>query len=94
MIETLDSVASRILSRLGLFRLATVFVRFSHGAFGLICAKSEKWLNLAEREGFIPLPEVHEIKRFSNIPEYPYLRKYPPGRTQLCPLAHIFLAQQ
>jgi hypothetical protein len=28
-----------------------------------------------EREGFIPLPEVHEIKRFSNIPEYPYLRK-------------------
>jgi hypothetical protein len=31
---------------------------------------------LAEREGFIPLPEVHEIKRFSNIPEYPYLRKY------------------
>jgi len=29
------------------------------------------------REGFIPLPEVHELKRFSNIPEYPYLRKYP-----------------
>jgi hypothetical protein len=31
---------------------------------------------LAEREGFIPLPEVHELQRFSNIPEYPYLRKY------------------
>jgi hypothetical protein len=31
---------------------------------------------LAEREGFIPLPEVHELKRFSNIPENPYLRKY------------------
>jgi hypothetical protein len=28
------------------------------------------------REGFIPLPEVHEIKRLSNVPEYPYLRKY------------------
>ena len=32
---------------------------------------------MAEREGFIPLPKVHELQRFSNIPEYPYLRKYP-----------------
>jgi hypothetical protein len=29
------------------------------------------------REGFIPLSEVLELKRFSNTPEYPYLRKYP-----------------
>jgi hypothetical protein len=28
-----------------------------------------------ERDSY-RLPEVHEIKRFSNIPEYPYLRKY------------------
>jgi hypothetical protein len=35
------------------------------------------------REGFIPLPEVHELKRFSNIPEYPYLRKYPSAKTSM-----------
>jgi hypothetical protein len=29
-----------------------------------------------EREGFIPLSKMHELQRFSNIPEYPYLRKY------------------
>jgi hypothetical protein len=34
------------------------------------------------REGFIPLPEVHELQRFSNIPEYPYLRKYPARTTK------------
>lgn len=28
------------------------------------------------REGFIPLPKVHELQRFANIPEYSYLRKY------------------
>jgi hypothetical protein len=37
---------------------------------------------LAEREGFIPLPKVHELQRFSDIPEYPYLRKYPPNASQ------------
>ena len=35
------------------------------------------------REGFIPLPEVHEIKRLSNIPEYSYLGKYLARKRQL-----------
>jgi hypothetical protein len=33
---------------------AAVFVRFSYGGFDVICEKSEKWLILAEREGFEP----------------------------------------
>jgi hypothetical protein len=39
-------------------------------------AVEELEVKFGGREGFIPLPEVHELKRFSNIPENPYLRKY------------------
>jgi hypothetical protein len=31
---------------------------------------------LAEREGFIPASDVAKFKLLSEIPEYPYLRKY------------------
>ena len=33
---------------------AAVFVRFSYGGFDVICEQREKWLILAEREGFEP----------------------------------------
>ncbi len=46
-------------------------------------ADEEPEVKFGGREGFIPLPEVHELQRFSNIPEYPYLRKYPPKKRRL-----------
>jgi hypothetical protein len=49
---------------------------------------------LAEREGFIALPEVHEIKRLSNIPEYPYLRKYLARKGQSCSSPYALLQLQ
>lgn len=87
-----DSVASRILSRLGLFRLATVFVRFSYGPFCPFRAERKKWLILAEREGFIPAPGELVSKGLFEISKYSYLRKYPLVRTPLYPPKRTFLS--
>jgi hypothetical protein len=39
-------------------------------------------LKIGGREGFIPAPKEHELKRLLNIREYPYLRKYLPRKRQ------------